>query len=137
VCTALNPAFNVWTAIEPYAQRLAGNESGNALRALAQQAIATAGQLARLPRQLDELTTLIQRGNLAIRTPGLDHRVREFERLARRIMSAVTFAALLLGGIFLKQTDPVFGWTLMAASALPLLHALFAGLFRSGRSPDR
>ena len=137
VCTALNPAFNVWTAIEPYAERLAGNESGNALRTLAQQALTTAGQLARLPRQLDELTTLIQRGNLAIRTPGLDHRVREFEKLARRTLSAVTFAGLLIGGIFLKQTDPVFGWSLMAASALPLLHALFAGLFSSGRSPDR
>ena len=137
VCTTLNPAFNIWTAIEPYAERLASNERGNAVRALAQQAIATAGFLARLPQQLDELTTLIQRGNLAIRTPGLDHRVREFEKLARRTLSSVTFAGLLLGGIFLKQTDPVFGWALMAASVLPLLHALFAGLFSRGRSPER
>ena len=29
VCTALNPAFNIWTAIEPYAARLASNERGN------------------------------------------------------------------------------------------------------------
>lgn len=137
VCTALNPAFNIWTAIEPYAARLASNERGNTMRALAQQAIATAGVLARLPQQLDDLSTLIQRGRLSINTPGLDRRVLAFEKLARRTLSSVVFAGLLLGGIFLKPTEPVFGWALMGASVLPLLYALFAGLFSRGRSPDR
>lgn len=137
VSTALNPAFNMWTAIEPYAERLAKDERGNAVRTLAQQAIATVGVLARLPQQLDDLSTLLQRGRLSINTPGLDQRVLAFERLARRTLSSVVFAGLLLGGIFLKQTDPVFGWVLMGASVLPLLHALFARLFSRGGSPDR
>ncbi len=137
VSTALNPAFNIWTAIEPYAERLAREERGNALRALARQAVTTVGLLAGLPQQLDELSTLIQRGNLAIRTPGLDQRVLAFEHLARRTLSSVVFAGLLIGGVFLRQTEPVFGWVLMAASGLPLLHALLGGLFSRGRSQDR
>ncbi len=134
VSTSLNPAFNIWTAIEPYAQRLTRNEGKNTLRALAEQALATAGVIARLPQQLDDLSTLIQREQLAIRTPGLDLRVRAFERLTQRVLSAIVFAGLLIGGIFLKQTDEVFGWVLMAVSGLPLLHALFAGIFSRERS---
>ncbi|MBX3310898.1 MAG: AarF/ABC1/UbiB kinase family protein [Cryobacterium sp.] len=135
VSTALNPAFNIWTAIEPYAARLTRKQGSDTLRAFADQALATVGVLARLPKQLDDLSTLIQREQLAIRTPGLDQRVRSFERLTHRVLSAIVFAGLLLGGIFLKQTDEVFGWVLMAVSGLPLLHALFAGVF--SRDPSR
>lgn len=128
VCTALNPAFNVWTAIEPYAKRLTREEGGGAARAMIQQAVATVGVIARLPQQLDNLSTLMQRGQLSIETPGVDRRLRALEQLAQRAVSAIIFAGLLLGGIFLKPTDPVLGGVLMAVSALPLLHAVFAGI---------
>ena len=133
VCSGLNPEFNVWTAIEPYAKRLTRNQGAGTLRALGEQVLATVGILVRLPEQLDDLSTLLQRGQLAIETPGLNHRIRAFERLVRGALSAIIFAGLLLGGIFLKQTDPVFGWVLIGASALPLFHALFAGLTGRGR----
>ncbi len=134
VCSGLNPEFNVWTAIEPYAKRLTREQSGGTARAILDQALSTAGLLVRLPQQLDELNTMLQRGQLAIETPGLDRRIRAVEKLARRALSAVIFAGLLIGGIFLKQTDEVFGWVLMGASALPLLHAMFAGIVGRGRS---
>ncbi|MEO7148254.1 MAG: AarF/UbiB family protein [Terrimesophilobacter sp.] len=132
VCSGLNPEFNVWTAIEPYAKRLARDERGNTAKAFADQALATLGLLVRLPQQMDELSTMLKRGQLAIETPGLDRRIRAVEQLARRALSAVLFAGLLIGGVFLKQSDPVFGWVLMGVSVLPLLHALFAGF--TGRS---
>jgi predicted unusual protein kinase regulating ubiquinone biosynthesis (AarF/ABC1/UbiB family) len=128
VCTALNPGFNVWTAIEPYAKRLTRQESGGAARAVIQQAVATVGIIARLPQQLDSLSTLLQRGQLSIETPGVDRRLRALEQLAQRAVSAIIFAGLLLGGIFLRPTDLVLGGVLMAVSALPLLHAVFAGI---------
>ncbi len=127
VCTALNPAFNMWTAIEPYAARLAGNRTGTTARALLEQVITTAGTLSRLPAQLDELSTLIERGRLTVQTPGVDRRLHSLERLGRKAVSAVIFAALLLGGIFLRPSDPVLGLTLIGVSAIPLLHAVFAG----------
>lgn len=133
VCTSLNPAFNIWTAIEPYAARLTRRESGGAARALVQQLISTAGDLARLPGQLDDLSTLIQRGQLSVNTPGLDRRIRAFEHLARRVLSAIIFAGLLIGGIYLKQSEPTLGWVLVVASGLPLLHAVLAGISSRGR----
>jgi predicted unusual protein kinase regulating ubiquinone biosynthesis (AarF/ABC1/UbiB family) len=133
VCTALNPAFNIWTAIEPYAARLTQQERGAAARSVVQQLLTTAGDIARLPAQLDALSTLIQRGQLAVNTPGLDRRIRAFEHLARRVLSAIIFAGLLLGGIYLKQSDPTLGWVLIAGSGLPLIHAVFAGITGRGR----
>lgn len=133
VCTALNPDFNVWTAIEPYAKRLTQSESAGTVRMFAQQALATAGLVARLPQQLDELNTLLQRGKLSVETPGVERGLRLLEQLARRAVSAMIFAGLLLGGIFLKQSDPILGWSLMGASVLPLLHAVFAGIRGRGR----
>src|SRR5690606_3244746 len=104
-------------------------------RTVVQQLLTTAGEIARLPGQLDSLSTLIQRGQLSINTPGLDRRIRAFEHLARRVLSAIIFAGLLLGGIYLKQSDPVLGWVLIAGSGLPLIHAVFAGINGARREP--
>ena len=133
VCSGLNPEFNVWTAIEPYAKKLTRDERGSAARALVDQALATAGLLVRLPQQLDDLSTMLQRGQLAIETPGLDRRLRNFEQLVSRTLSAIIFAGLLIGGIFLKQSDTVFGLVLMGSSVVPLLYAVFAGITGRGR----
>lgn len=133
VSTALNPAFNIWTAIEPYAARLTSDQRGNAARALFTQAVDTLGVIARLPRQLDDLSTLIQRGRLSIEIPAIEHRLRALERLGQRVVSAAIFAGLLLGGIFLRQSDEVVGWVLIGASSLPLIHAVFAGMFGRDR----
>jgi predicted unusual protein kinase regulating ubiquinone biosynthesis (AarF/ABC1/UbiB family) len=130
VCTALNPAFNIWTAIEPYAKRLTARGGTDAAREIVREVVATAGTIARLPRQLDEVITLLQRGRLSIELPGIDHRLHSLEKLIQRAVSAVVFASLLLGGIFLRQSDAVFGWVLIAGSVIPLLHAVFAGIGR-------
>lgn len=48
------------------------------------------------------------------------------ERTAGRIVSAVLF----IGGILLRVDEPVGGGVLIEVSVIPLLHALFAGVFR-------
>jgi predicted unusual protein kinase regulating ubiquinone biosynthesis (AarF/ABC1/UbiB family) len=128
MCSSLDPAFNIWNAIEPYSAQLIRAEGGNFVKSLAQQALSTAGTFARLPQRLDELTTRIEEGRLSVQTPRLDRRLDRLERTGRRIISAVIFATLLIGGILLRPENEVFGTVLMAVSVLPLLHALFAGL---------
>ncbi|MEO7348656.1 MAG: AarF/UbiB family protein [Terrimesophilobacter sp.] len=134
VCTALNPEFNVWTAIEPYAKRLTSKGVNETVKIFAQQALETAALVIRLPQQIDDMNTLLQQGNLSVKTPGVDARLSSLERLGQRAVSAIIFAGLLLGGIFLKRTDEIFGWALMGASVLPLLHAVLAGMGGSRRN---
>ena len=133
VASNLNSAYNAWTAIEPFAQRLAIDEGGGTVREFAKQALSSAGLLLRLPQQLESVATLMQRGQLAVETPGADKRLRMIEQLARRVLSAILFTALLIGGILLRPTDPTVGTVLIITSALPLAHALFSGFFSRGR----
>ena len=136
VSSSLNPVFNIWDAVEPYSAQLIRAEGGNVVQDLAKQAMSVAGVLARLPQRLDDLATRIDEGKVSVQTPRLDRRLGVLERTARQLISAILFAALLIGGIVLRSDDVVFGTVLMVLSALPLLHALFAGIIaRRGPLP--
>ena len=134
MCSSLDPAFNIWDAVEPYSAKLIRAEGGNLVQQAAKQAISTVGLVARLPRRIDDLTTRIERGELSVQSPKIERRLAGLERTGRRIISAILFAALLIGGILLRPENVVVGTVVMAVSGLPLLHALFAGL-AARRSP--
>ncbi|MEF3404937.1 ABC1 kinase family protein [Agromyces sp. CCNWLW203] len=134
MCSGLDPEFNVWDAVEPYAARLLDEERGDFARDLAAEAMTSAGLLWRMPQRLDALITKADQGRLSFDTSRLERRLDRLEGVARRVVSAVLFTALLIGGAVLVAPNPVLGTTLMIASALPLLHALFAGVVgRRGR----
>ena len=128
MCSSLDPRFNIWDAIEPYAQRLIREEGSNVVQSFAKEAVSVAGVVARLPRRLDGLIERAEQGKLVAQSPRLERRVDRLERAARRIVSAVLFAALFIGGVVLRADDVVFGTVLMWVSVAPLLHALFAGV---------
>ena len=132
MCSSLDPAFNIWDAVEPYSAQLIRTEGGNLVQDVAKRAVTLAGVLARLPQRLDDLTTRIEDGNVAVQTPRLDRRLATLERAGRQLVSAVLFAALLIGGILLRPTDGVLGTVFMAVSVLPLLHAVLAGVLWRG-----
>ncbi|MBF4617098.1 AarF/ABC1/UbiB kinase family protein [Clavibacter sp. VKM Ac-2873] len=131
VCSALDPAFNLWDSVEPYAQRLIREERGNVVRDLGTRVSDTAGTIARLPGRLDALLTRIDDGALPISDPTLERRVGALERTLRRAISALVFAGLLAGGVLVRPDDEVLGTVLLVVSAIPLAQALLPG--RRGR----
>jgi predicted unusual protein kinase regulating ubiquinone biosynthesis (AarF/ABC1/UbiB family) len=136
MCSSLDPAFNIWNAVEPYSAQLIRDETGNVIQDFARQVVSTLGILARLPQRADSLITRIDEGTITVQTPRLDRRLATIERGIRQAIAAVIFAALLIGGILLRPHFAVFGTVLMAVSALPLLYAVFSALFaRRGPTP--
>ncbi|WP_104198180.1 AarF/ABC1/UbiB kinase family protein [Cryobacterium sp. M15] len=127
VSSALNPAFNLWDSVEPYAAQLLRDEGGNLVQDFAKQALETAGLAFRLPKRLDGLITRIGDGTVAVASPVLEKRVARLERTVRQAVSALVFGAVLIAGVLLRADDAVLGTVLMVASIAPLLHALFAG----------
>lgn len=127
VCSALDPAFNLWDSVEPYAQRLIREERGNVVRDLGTRVSDTAGTIARLPGRLDALLTRIDDGALPISDPTLERRVGALERTLRRAVSALVFGGLLAGGVLLRPDDEVLGTVLLVVSVLPLAQALLPG----------
>lgn len=126
VCSALDPAFNVWHAIEPFAQRLLREESRNVVTDAAAQAMSYARTLMGLPQRIDTVAARIERGAMSVETPRIDRRLDVLEALLRRTIAAVVFAALLVGGALLYAALPALGVALMVVSAVPLGLALFA-----------
>ena len=128
MCSSLDPAFNIWNAVEPYSAQLIRAEGGNLVQDVAKRTVSAAGTIARLPQRVDNLLTRIEEGTVSVQTPRLERRLGNIERTGRQIISAILFAALLIGGVLLRAEDGAFGTVLMVVSALPLLHALFAGI---------
>jgi predicted unusual protein kinase regulating ubiquinone biosynthesis (AarF/ABC1/UbiB family) len=128
LCSTLDPRFNIWNAVEPYADRLLRDERGGIVRSFVDEAASTVALAARLPRRLDGLVTRLEDGEVAVETPRLDQRIGRLERAVSRLVSALLFFGLLLGGVLLRPDDDVLGSVLMGVSALPLLHVLLSGL---------
>jgi predicted unusual protein kinase regulating ubiquinone biosynthesis (AarF/ABC1/UbiB family) len=127
VASALEPAFNLWDSVEPYAAQLIRDERGNVVQDVAKQAVEAANVALRLPKRLDGLISGLEDGSLSVNSPRLERQIARLDRVARRAISALLFGALLIAGAVLRADDTVFGTVLMSISALPLLHALFAG----------
>jgi len=127
VSSALDPVFNLWDSVEPYAAQLVRDERGNAVQDVARRALAAADVTVRLPGRLDHLVTRLEDGTLEVGSPRIERQLGRIERTARRVLAAVLFAGLLIAGAVLRTGDDGLGTVLMAASAVPLLYALLAG----------
>ncbi|MGB4135930.1 MAG: AarF/UbiB family protein, partial [Microbacterium sp.] len=126
MCSSLDPAFNIWDAVEPYAARLLREESAGLVADLAKQALTNTAVIWRLPGRIEAVIDRIEGSTVAFDTSRIDRRLDRLDRLVRRGVGAVLFAGTLLGGVLLLPTHPVFGGILMGVSVAPLLYALFA-----------
>jgi len=71
--------------------------------------------------------TRFEQGKVALDTSRIERRVSRLERMGRRLIAAVVFAALLITGAVLHLQDPVFGTVVMIVSVVPFLGALIGG----------
>jgi predicted unusual protein kinase regulating ubiquinone biosynthesis (AarF/ABC1/UbiB family) len=130
VTSELNRDFNIWDAVDPFARSLLNGSGSSTLRRFGKEALSSLNTLARLPARLDSLATRAERGELVIRNPELERRVRVLDSSVRRATSGLVFATLLITGVLLLDRNEQLGYTLMIVSALPMLHALGIGRLR-------
>ena len=124
VTSALNRDFNMWDAVDPFARTLLRGGGTSTARSVGREAVGILSALARLPQRVDALATRLDRGELAVRSPEVEQRLRVIDGSVRRATSAILFTALLLAGVILRPSDEVLSWVLIGASVLPLLHAI-------------
>lgn len=127
ICSGLNPDFNVWTSIGPYAQKLVQAEAGSGWRFWLDEALGILSTLATLPRKTDALIRRVEGGEIEVRTPELRRDLNRLERSNRKLTAAVLFAASLLGAVQLYLADarlPAYG--LGGLAGLILLWIVFS-----------
>jgi predicted unusual protein kinase regulating ubiquinone biosynthesis (AarF/ABC1/UbiB family) len=125
LCSALDPAFNIWEPVEPYADRLIKDQSAGLLKDLGSQTVSNLGTLWRLPARVESTLDKLDAGALTFDVSTLENRLDRIIRVAYRAVSAVLFGGLLIGGALLLASAAPLGIVLMCVSVVPLLHALF------------
>ncbi|MDH6532174.1 putative unusual protein kinase regulating ubiquinone biosynthesis (AarF/ABC1/UbiB family) [Aurantimicrobium minutum] len=126
VCSSVNPQFNIWNAIEPYSAKLIRAEGGNVIQAFLKDGLSNFALLTRLPKRVDSLISRAEAGQLTLRNPELERRTSTLNRSVRRVISAVLFGVLFIGGLIVIDRHSVLGTWMLIVSAVPLVHALFA-----------
>lgn len=127
VTSSLNREFNIWDAVDPFARSLLNGSGTGSIKRLGSDLLSGLNALSRLPRRLDEIVGRIERGELVVRNPELERRLRSVDSSIRRTTSAVVFATLVFAGVSLLQTNQTLGTSLLGISALPMLYALGFG----------
>jgi predicted unusual protein kinase regulating ubiquinone biosynthesis (AarF/ABC1/UbiB family) len=123
MCSGLNPEFNVWTSISPYATKLIEGEKGTGWRTWLKEAGVIFTALLAIPRRTESVLDIIEQGELEVRIPSITHQITRLERTIRKLVGAIMFAAFLLvsGQLFLAGQ-------MVIAEGMAVI-ALFIGLW--------
>ena len=126
MCTGLNPQFNVWEGLEPFAQQLIREEAGSNLDMWLDELKNIGGTLLGYPRRIDNLLAKMEKGEMAVQTPQLEAPINRLQRSITRLTGGIIFAAILVGGIQVYLTgDVILGGVLLFSSGIVLLWVLF------------
>ena len=128
MATSLDPDFDPWQAIQPFATAAATGEVRRDWRDYLQEGVRAAQLLLSLPGHADTFFRQASEGNLAVRTtlaPDAVRTVRRIEAAVNRLAWAVVFAALVLAAvaIYLAHGPGTPAYALFAFALLALLFA--------------
>ncbi len=127
ICTGLDPSFNVWESLGPYARKLLAEEGSGGLKMdeLKNEIGSFVTALISVPRKLDTVLRQMERGDIAMHVPKLEDQVSDLTMAIRHLGSAIIFFALLSGSIqlYLAEKETLAGG-LAASAFLALIWAL-------------
>ena len=129
VTSSLNRDFNIWDAVDPFARSLLNGSGTGTIKRLGADLYENLMTLSRLPGRLEQLVSRVERGDLVVRNPELERRLRVLDSSIRRATAAVVFAGMVIAGVLVLPTSSQIGYALFGISALPLLYALGFGRF--------
>jgi predicted unusual protein kinase regulating ubiquinone biosynthesis (AarF/ABC1/UbiB family) len=129
VTSSLNREFNIWDAVDPFARSLLNGSGTGTIKRLGKDLYANLLTLSRLPGRLEQLVGRVERGDLVVRNPELERRMRVLDSSVRRASSSVVFAAMVVAGVIVLPSNNTLGYVLLGVSVLPMLYALGFGRF--------
>jgi len=128
MCTGLDPNFNLWTQLAPYAQKMIASDSASGLDVILDQLGDVLQVLIALPSQTSRVLTKMEQGELAVQSPQVTREVRTLVRSVDRLTGGVVFAALLFDAVMLQNAgNAALGNAFFGAACAALLWVLFGG----------
>jgi predicted unusual protein kinase regulating ubiquinone biosynthesis (AarF/ABC1/UbiB family) len=99
LCTGLDPDFNVWNNLAPYAQKLIASEGILGGKSWLDELGIVVQKIIGAPGRIMALVERLERGSFEVRSDKLEFQVRKVEQSVRRLGGALIVAALILGGV--------------------------------------
>ncbi len=127
LCTGLNPDFNVWESVMPYASRLVETEGGGTGKIVLNEAANILRMLVALPGRTDALLQRIEQGRLEVQLPEIKGQFSRLERRINGLSTAILFAALLTAAVQLYLGGAVGLAATSGACALIVLVWMITG----------
>ncbi|MBN2116742.1 MAG: AarF/ABC1/UbiB kinase family protein [Anaerolineales bacterium] len=126
MCTGLDPNFNLWGQLAPYAQKLVKEAGVSDWQFWLDQIGELVKQLIALPAQTGRVLTRMERGELSVNTPQANRQIYHLESAVNRLTGSVVLAAFLFGGVFLyRGEDVLLAYIFWGLSGLVLLWMIF------------
>jgi predicted unusual protein kinase regulating ubiquinone biosynthesis (AarF/ABC1/UbiB family) len=130
IATSLDPEFDPWKAVEPFAREMAAEEVKRDWRGMVSELEKATRLVLSLPGKTDRFLGQAARGELTVRSiwaPESTRTVRRVETAVNRLAAAVIFAALLAAAVavYVTQGEGVLSYVLFALAAVALLMAFF------------
>lgn len=133
MCTGLDPDFNLWTQLAPYAQKLVVDEGSNSWQIWFDQIGDFVKELIAIPTLTTRLFSRLDRGELNVNMPQVNRQIYHLEGAVNRLVGGLMFSALLFGGVLLYRGGDVgLGFVFWGLSALTFLWTTFLA---RGHSP--
>lgn len=121
MCAGLDPNFNLWESISPFAQELMAEEVVGGWEFWRDEVAEWVRAAVAMPKRLDRTLALMEGGKLEVQTPGLARNLARLESSLRRLVGVLLFAALLLGGVQLYASgNLVLGGILLGGAFFSL-----------------
>jgi predicted unusual protein kinase regulating ubiquinone biosynthesis (AarF/ABC1/UbiB family) len=126
ICTGLDPNFNIWTSIAPYAGKLVEDESGNKFGVVINEIGDFLRTLVALPKKTEALINRIEQGKLTFSSPEIKDKIARLEKTQSKLVGAILFSAFLFGTIQLHHDgEAVPAIVLGVSAAVSLVWTLF------------
>jgi len=126
MCTGLDPDFNLWKQLAPYATKLVAEEATSGLNVWLDELGEMLRVLLSLPGQSSRVLAQVEAGNLVVQVPQMTHQVGVLGSAVNRLAGSVIFVGLLLGGVLLINAGNVlYGEVLVASSLVTLFWTTF------------
>lgn len=127
MCTGLDPDFNLWEQLSPYARKLIEQEATKGISDWLEELGSLLQTLIALPSQASRVFAQAERGDLVMQSPGVVREVQKLSRSVDRLTGGVVFLGLLLGGLSLYNAGSVlYGQVMLGGAGLVLLWVVFS-----------
>jgi predicted unusual protein kinase regulating ubiquinone biosynthesis (AarF/ABC1/UbiB family) len=99
ICTGLDPNFNVWTNIAPYVQKLISDEAAPGLKIWITELGNILSATMALPKKADAILGKMERGDLAIKIPQLEHQIANLDIRLQQVSASIIFTGSILSAV--------------------------------------